>query len=52
MCFAYTYLCTVHACLVPTEDKEDIGSHGNGVMDLRKPHMDAENRTWSSGPRV
>lgn len=28
------YICTPHASLVPTEDKEGIGFHGSGVTDV------------------
>lgn len=47
MCICVARMCvrTAHACLLPTEDKKGIGSHGSEAIDVG-----AENRTRPSEP--
>lgn len=46
------YVCTVHACLVPTEDKEGFGNVEMELQVIVRPCVCAENQTWSSEPSL
>lgn len=50
MYFAYMYVFTVHARLVPTEDKEGIENVEMELQVIVRPCVCTENQTWSSEP--
>lgn len=45
-CVASIYVCTPHACLVPMESEEDIGSLRLELWVVVSHHAGAGNSTW------